>query len=340
MSDNKIEVPGILLDFLSKYGIVPVEVPKRNYWFLRTQGGEYFEEFFLEKYIGIGWDDVPCLAESERTDKNTAVVRKTYDRTATRVLNQVYRFCKEMKTGDIVIIPSSHSNSFAFGLIESDDYYEATKPSLEDLESGSCPYIKRRKIKWISSAKRHIVDSKLYLFFRNQQALSNATEYAEYIERALNPFYIRAGVAHINYHVDRTTDIPGLALPIFMGGILTNAKAVKNELLGIEDDGISFGPDGISTRVNVQSPGVIEFLGDPISVLAIAAIGVVIVGGKFSFKCTEAETSGSLSTEGLTGFIIKLLEIIKGTETRKAPLISQEVLKKSCKDLDLKDPFD
>ncbi|WP_027642968.1 hypothetical protein [Enterocloster clostridioformis] len=30
----------------------------RNYWFLRTQAGTYFDEFYFNNYIGIEWDDI------------------------------------------------------------------------------------------------------------------------------------------------------------------------------------------------------------------------------------------------------------------------------------------
>ena len=30
---------------------------KRNYWFVRTQGGDFYETFLLNNYIAIGYDE-------------------------------------------------------------------------------------------------------------------------------------------------------------------------------------------------------------------------------------------------------------------------------------------
>ena len=58
----------LLRELLKKEGMIPNEVdPNRNYWFVRTQGGSYFDEFYFGRFVAIGWDDVPCLPESERT---------------------------------------------------------------------------------------------------------------------------------------------------------------------------------------------------------------------------------------------------------------------------------
>ena len=44
--------------FLFDENSLPVNVFKRNYWFLRTQSGNFFEEFFFNKYVAMGWNDV------------------------------------------------------------------------------------------------------------------------------------------------------------------------------------------------------------------------------------------------------------------------------------------
>ena len=35
----------------------PIDVADRNYWFLRTQGGEFFDEFYCNDYIAIGKEE-------------------------------------------------------------------------------------------------------------------------------------------------------------------------------------------------------------------------------------------------------------------------------------------
>lgn len=58
---------------------------------------------------------------------------------------------------------------------------------------------------------------------------------------------------------------------------------------------------------NVQSPGVIEFLGSATNILAIAVMSIGLFGGKAKFEHTKEKTSGEVSTGGLAGAIVKIL---------------------------------
>ena len=41
----------------SRLGITQIP-EKRNYWLVRTNGGQYFEDFYFDNYIGIEWDEI------------------------------------------------------------------------------------------------------------------------------------------------------------------------------------------------------------------------------------------------------------------------------------------
>ena len=41
-------------DILSLFNVPKIE--ERNYWLVRTDGGNYFEDFTRNNYIAIGWD--------------------------------------------------------------------------------------------------------------------------------------------------------------------------------------------------------------------------------------------------------------------------------------------
>lgn len=298
-----------LLKYLKEEHRLPVEVPRRNYWFLRTNGGDFFKDFCKNNYVAIGWDDIQPIAEKDRTEEILKGYKLIYGRMTTRIMNQVYRFCYEMKKGDIVIIPAARSNKFAFGVLTEDSWYEETLTNEVLEDKGACHFKKRRSVKWIQSAAKHMVDSKLYLFFRNQQALSNANDYTEFIERAINPYYILAGVAHITFSVQRKSNIPALYLPLFITGLLEYASTLSNSIASRQSETEDAFSNKISARINVQSPGVIEFLGDPVSILCLAIVGFLIVGGKAHFSYTPSEgINADLSTDGVLGFILKLLK--------------------------------
>lgn len=322
--------------FLKSEGIEPTIVPNRNYWFLRTHGGDYYKEFYLKGFVSIGWDDVPCIEEILRTDEIIGPFKEKYGVNTTRVFNQVYRFCREMQKGDIVIIPSTGSSEFAFGVLKDDIHYEASNTD-EALQEESCPYLKRRKVEWITSVKRYLIDPKLYLFFRNQQALSNANDYKPFIERAINPFYIMDGVAYFNIAVRRKSDVPSLHIPLYMTGILERAIALHN-VINNENEALTAAARKISTRVNVQCPGVVEYFGPVAHVTAIAVIGVLVVGGKLKIsQKTDGCIDTELSTDGLLEKILLFLKLYY--EKKKMSVsISDDTLDEVNDDLDIKIP--
>ena len=324
-----------LLKYLKEEHRLPVEVPRRNYWFLRTNGGDFFKDFCKNNYVAIGWDDIQPIDEKDRTEEILKGYKLIYGRMTTRIMNQVYRFCYEMKKGDIVIIPAARSNKFAFGVLTEDSWYEETLTNEVLEDKGACHFKKRRSVKWIQSAAKHMVDSKLYLFFRNQQALSNANDYTEFIERAINPYYILAGVAHITFSVQRKSNIPALYLPLFITGLLEYASTLSNSIASRQSETEDAFSNKISARINVQSPGVIEFLGDPVSILCLAIVGFLIVGGKAHFSYTPSEgINADLSTDGVLGFILKLLK------QKKDSHVSVEALQEITNDLNIKPPKD
>lgn len=275
----------------------------RHYWFVRTQGGSYFEEFFGDEFVGIGHEDVPCLPKEERTDALLEQIKKNHPQ-ATRVMNQVYKFCKEIHRGDIVIIPSASSAQFAFGIIEDDEIYTVPPLTEDEIAEGRCPYTRRRKTHWIQGIPKARVDSKLYMFFRNQQALSQVDSYSDFIERAIHPFYVKDGIAHLTLSVNTPDSPSAFDMPLYIGGILARAKDLYAELnLGDEN---SF---QVQSRTNVQSAGLIELLGTPAFILLIAVIVVGLFGGKIKYHSDpDKGTDAEISTEGLIGAITKILD--------------------------------
>lgn len=297
-----------LKDILKDEGLLVSEVdPTRNYWFIRTQGGSYFDEFYFNQFVAIGWDDVPCLPEGERSQQILDQIKESGYVQATRVMNQVYRFCTELKIGDVVVIPSESSVAFAFGYIDS-EVYEVV-PTQEEIEAGKCQYKRRRKIKWITGVPRNRVDPKLYAFFRNQQALSFANEYAEFIDRAISSFYIKNDVAHLTLSVETEKSPRADDIPTYMHGILARAFDLATEVGLIKDEDDS-GKEVVQSRINVQSEGIIELLGNPTFVFFICVVVIALFGGKLSFKYTKETTSADVGTDGLPGLLKVISKIM------------------------------
>ena len=287
-----------VFDALSEVGLNVARVDSnRNYWFIRTDGGNHFDAFITGGYVAIGWNDVPYTDKENYTEELLDdLIAKKYGQ-PTRVLNQIYRFYNEMKEGDIVFIPSTASLHFAFGYIVDNEVYEEII-SEDDVENGACPYVRRRKVKWFTNIPKARMDSNLYALFKNHQAISDGKNYAEYIERAINIFYIKNNVAHFTLTANALNNPRVRDIPIFLIGLADCADNLAREYkLLKENEQID---DVISSRINIQSPGVMEFIGRPVFVglLAIAFIG--LFGGKAKFEHSKEKTSGEVSTVNLS----------------------------------------
>jgi len=122
--------------FLLENGIPSVSIGT-NYWFVRSNGGEFFDRFFTQGYIAIEWDEISDLNKiaNSNVEDLKEEVKKIYPKETRPGLITTYltQFVREMKPGDIVLVPGKNSDIIAFGKITSDAYkYE---PAFEEEDS-------------------------------------------------------------------------------------------------------------------------------------------------------------------------------------------------------------
>lgn len=302
------------LKYLNKMG-VPILNDDRNYWLVRTNGGVYFNDFHLNHYIAIGWDeirDTNLMVEKNRDDLIEKLKRECKDNendehedkkkiSYSLIATQLIRFCSEMKKGDIVIIPSENSKYIALGEIQDEEIY-IEKLDLEELEKTECPYIKRRKVKWIMHQKKEEVDIYLYRLMNSHHAITNANEYSDFIDRTLYPFYIKENRAHFTLKVNQTKNIPAIDMVTFISDTLSIIDEFNKENENPLDK------ESVDLRINVNSPGPIELFGNINTILVLGIFLVGIGGGGFKFKKTTETTEGEFKTEGIVEKIIKFMD--------------------------------
>ena len=104
---------------------IPSISPTRHYWIIRTNGGDYYEDFVLHQYISIAWDYVTLNILNtqdedaikrliEEYETLTSTVKDDIDDdsdgtakgTITSIYNKICRFVFEIQKGDIILIPS------------------------------------------------------------------------------------------------------------------------------------------------------------------------------------------------------------------------------------------
>lgn len=297
-------------EFLKEFNVPIVEIDvDRSYWLVRTNGGEYFEDFHLGDYIGINWNEYNDANDFSEDNKENTTLRigQTYtdNKQPGHTFSQINRFFHELKIGDIVMIPSKDSKFIAFGEIDSDVYIEET--SQTELDEGACPYNKRRKVKWIKTVARKKLDPYLYRMMNVHLTISNADDYADAIDRTIHSFYFKGDKSHLVLEVNQENDIPLMDLVDALSAPLNLVDYIQNPLQNDQ----SFNKRDLDAKLRVQSQGVIEFVSSGGAFLVPIIIGIVIVGivgGKAHFKKTKETTEAGVESDGL---LSKLLLFIK-----------------------------
>lgn len=201
----------------------------RGYWFIRTDNGINFDTYTKNDFIGIGWneitlEDITNLHFSEVYLK----IAKTYGYNlelargkskVTAIYNKLHRF-KEIKKGDIIIIPSYGSQRLAFGVVEDSKVYI----DLEKIDD--CDYYKRKKVNWIITKDIDSLDSKFYEVKTTRHAISNVKPYESYIDRVVSTFYFKDNTGNLVFEVNKDEDINLTSLL----ELITNIKSVISDI--------------------------------------------------------------------------------------------------------------
>jgi len=255
----------------------------RNYWFIRTVGGRFYEEFVKKNFVAIDWDKVDDLElikaakEDDRAyDQLLNLIKKSYpkEKRYANVARQVTQFINEVKKGDVVLIPSRGTEFVTIGEVESENILPV---DTNDFAEKDCQWLKRKKVLWRKTVERSSMDPYLFRLFYSQYTVTNAAYYATLIDRLLNSFFIKGDRAHLVLDVKAKQDISALDLSTLMSGSL----CLLQEFNEIEKAGLDL--ESIKLKINVQSPGTIELYG-AIGTIWALSVFLFLVGGKHNFK--------------------------------------------------------
>ena len=220
-----------------------------KFWMIRTKDGYFFNEYIREGFIAIGWNLIressfPLTKSQDESFKN--IIKEKYKNVQPgSSINKCYKFCCEIKTGDIAVIVGRTDIAFA----KIGDYYEDDNPEFtiekeleinKKIEDGVhasevlCPYIKRRKIEIINLIK-YSNDINPYFFkalAANRHSLSRADKHADIILSTCYDAYIYHNTLSIAFRVDKKDSINAIAFSHFI-------SYFSNYLIGINKDSIS-----------------------------------------------------------------------------------------------------
>lgn len=301
----------------------------RQYWLVRTMGGDFYKQYVNGEYIAIGYNEVSkedietIIKTGEKAQELLKEKIKIID--IDEEINESYaaahllKFHKDMKIGDVVVIPARNSKNIQIGYIDSDVYEDKKTVYF----TGNCPFIKRRKVEWIKEVSRDKLNPKLQLMFGSRHIISNIGDYSEYIDTFLNDFYIKDDKGYLVLRVKNENDIAA------------NDLTLIADLLHFVDDfskenNLETSSDDLNIKLSVQSPGDILFYAtQPGSLILIGLLIVLITGGGI-----KAEKIGlDIGTKGLITAINEWLD-------RKKDRKAKEAIIKKLNNLEIEDPKD
>jgi predicted Mrr-cat superfamily restriction endonuclease len=248
-------------DILEKVEKLNIE---SNYWFVRTDYGKLFEEFYHGGYIAISWDYL-TLYEFRNSDENKlkSKIAQIEDIDATNfqgkikistIYNKIKSFIS-LRKDDIIIIPSRNSDRLAFGIIADEQPYEDLKAK---------EFIKRRKVTWMKIKLMSDLNPIFYKVKSNQHTISNVRTYSQYIDRVMGNLFKKGENTHYVLKIEKTEDISFDELRMLIDNIQTLVHSI-NETFNFNENTKEF-----YIKINLQSKGGVELIknGKSLSILA------------------------------------------------------------------------
>lgn len=248
-----------------------------NYWFVRTNYGDYFSSFTKGNYIAIGWDYF-TLDEIENNDseyiKNKIAIQEKFDTSNSRdkaKITTAYHKIKtflDLKANDIIVVPSKNSDRLAFGKVIDNKAYEEKG----EIESGS--HFKRRKIEWIETKNIRSLNPIFYEMKFNQHSVSNINRFAPYIDKVMGNLFKKDDNTHYVLNIEKNENINFDELRSLMDNINILVKTINKDL------GFNENLDEFYIKINLQSKGTIELIKAGKSLAILAYILSLVSCGK------------------------------------------------------------
>lgn len=183
-----------LLDAIENFS-VPIIPPTTHFWMIRTKKGYFYNEFLSKRFVALAWNNISQETDFSESNKDSLkddilMTFKEIHRPST-VINKCHSFIYEIKTNDILVIPSAKSSYITFAL--AGEYYEDDSKTLEleqnviyridnhdvDINDVSCPYKKRRHITLLRTVKNEELNYSLCRAISNYHGISNLDSYSK-----------------------------------------------------------------------------------------------------------------------------------------------------------------
>ena len=279
----------------------------KHYWMVRTDDGANYSTFAESGFVALNLRNLSLAhlfaLHQEREDKDGCInlirlllirlheensISLSFDRDSnayatniSRLAGQIYRMAYEMKCGDIVLIPSHGASEIKIGRIV--DAGPITDNHITDRFSIA------RKVKWIRTISKKRFDPCLYKALGAHQAISNVSEYSQFIERNYRSYFKLDDKMHYVLTIN-TESVSARKLSKYVSGILDTAKEISDAC------GLNIDVDEVEFSINVNSPGKFSFISTVKTSILIIAVATAIGGGTLQYNNLNIRTNGAFTT--------------------------------------------
>jgi hypothetical protein len=242
--------------------------PYINYWFVRTDNGQYFDSFYENSFIGINWNEInhSDLKKTEPEIRDKIARTYGFDPQTTkgkRKISDIYtkltRF-RDLKTDDIIVIPSKNSSVLAFGKIIDEEIFEELNNRV------GCSYYKRRRVQWVAKHNFERLDPAFHRIKKSRHTICTVNDSSHFIDSVLYDVYLKGDDSHVVLEVGTRDDINWKALTELLNDLHLFLDLINTEF------NLGEPTDSSSIKLNLQSRGLINLKQKGKSLFYLAAM--------------------------------------------------------------------
>lgn len=293
---------------------IPVASDAQQVWFIRTSSGDYYDDFRHNRFVALGWDEIPAewiikkplfpiTDDDQQVDKKKLLFPLSENEFKNRVSNlypdekrpglvygQLNTFYNVMRVGDWIVIPSKSTQKLTIGIL-GDILYEDIKDRkiISEKEYSHCEYTHKRSVVWKQEIPASY-DIYLQRSLRAQQTISNITDISGLVFRHLYPVYVVNNEVRVTFQKTTKGELNVLSNIDLINSVIDIADMVA-ELYKVEPFTKDF-----TMKTAVGSPGIIELIIPMLQSPAPLVLGAIIFRVLFGKYDSEKGISTGLSS--------------------------------------------
>ena len=297
---------------------IPYRSDNQKIWLLRTESGLYFTDFKTNGFVALGWDkiDRSIIEKSELSDpdkKEYIHSRYPNEKRPGLILSQLQCFYSQMKSNDLIVIPSKNSHSLAIGTIG--DVVDSITHRIIDQDYFKCEYTHKRKVIWTDVI---ISSNDIYLsrVLKSHQTISDISDYSNILYRNILPLYVDDSSVHLTLKKNSETDLKLKDNILLQNSILNVIKTIS---LIYNHNSIE---DSITIKTAVGSPGFIEII-----TTAISSVPAILFMISKLFGAVTDKNGNKVN--GLSAIVSQINNLLNDKVDRELKKVDIEEKKKS-----------